>query len=210
MNDGKKPYDCVIVDYGMGNLHSAYKALKKVSTGLNVGLSSDPTDIVNATKIVLPGVGAIYQCMTGLRKRALDEAVNLAAKKGRMILAVCIGMQLLFEHSEENDGVDCLGLFPGRLQKFPTNETLKVPHMGWNRIKQNPHVLWNGIEDNSYFYFVHSYYASIDSATMGVAEHGLEFSAAVGHENIFATQFHPEKSDVAGLRLLRNFLDWNC
>lgn len=205
----KSYYDCVVLDYGMGNLHSAAKALGQVSGKRKIGLSADPEVVMRAGKVVLPGVGAMRGCMDGLRACGLDEAVRAVVKSGRMILAICIGMQLLLEHSEENDGVDCLGLIPGRSCAFPKDKGVKVPHMGWNTVRQKPHPMWKGIEDRSHFYFVHSYCASTDVPAVGLTEHGIQFTAAIGRDNIFATQFHPEKSADVGLRLLKNFMDWD-
>ena len=209
MSGANQPYDCLIVDCGMGNLHSATQALQKIAKGLKVGLSSKPEDVLEAKKIILPGVGAIRECMNGLCARGLDEPIRKVVKKGRAMLAICIGMQLLFERSDENGGVDCLGVIPGRVRKFSASREVKVPHMGWNRVQQKAHALWEGIEDDSYFYFVHSYYAPDNDTSTGISEHGINFASAIGTANIFATQFHPEKSGPAGLRLLSNFLSWN-
>jgi glutamine amidotransferase len=197
------------VDYGMGNLHSAHKALQKIAKGLKVGISSEAKDMESAKRVVLPGVGAIGQCMKGLRASGLDKSIHKVAKSGRAILAICIGMQMLFERSDENGGTNCLGLIPGKIRKFASTEGVKVPHMGWNRVQQHEHAMWKGIEDTSYFYFVHSYYVPVDKTSTGLSEHGVEFASAVGMGNIFGTQFHPEKSGPAGLRLLSNFLSWN-
>ena len=198
-----------LLDYGMGNLHSAAKALEHV--GATVDITHDPKLIAQADKIVFPGVGAMRDCMAGMRDAGVDEAVKQAAFN-KPLLAICVGMQALLQSSEENDGVDCLGIFQGKVKRFPDQAGLKVPHMGWNQVHQaNPeHQLWQGIAQDSRFYFVHSYYVQPDDAGLIAAtcDYGLDFAAALTRDNLFATQFHPEKSHTAGLQLLKNFVEW--
>jgi len=198
-----------LLDYGMGNLHSAAKALEHV--GATVDITHDPKLIAQADKIVFPGVGAMRDCMAGMRDAGVDEAVKQAAFN-KPLLAICVGMQALLQSSEENDGVDCLGIFQGKVKRFPDQAGLKVPHMGWNQVHQaNPeHPLWHGIAQDSRFYFVHSYYVQPDDAGLIAAtcDYGLDFAAALTRDNLFATQFHPEKSHTAGLQLLKNFVEW--
>ena len=205
-----------IIDYGMGNLHSIAKALERVAPRARVVVSERPRQILDADRVVLPGVGAIRDCMAELAQRGLVETVRTVAAD-RPFLAICIGLQLLLEHSEENDGVDCLGLIPGRVRRFapatgPDGTPLKIPHMGWNRVTPvAPHPLWDGIEAGSRFYFVHSYYVEpSDPAWLSAtAEYGRTFAAALARDNLFAAQFHPEKSHRHGLRMLGNFAAWN-
>jgi len=198
-----------LLDYGMGNLHSAAKALEHV--GATVDITHDPKLIAQADKIVFPGVGAMRDCMAGMHEAGVDEAVKQAAFN-KPLLAICVGMQALLQSSEENDGVDCLGIFQGKVKRFPDQAGLKVPHMGWNQVHQaNPeHPLWHGIAQDSRFYFVHSYYVQPDDAGLIAAtcDYGLDFAAALTRDNLFATQFHPEKSHTAGLQLLKNFVEW--
>lgn len=198
-----------LLDYGMGNLHSAAKALEHV--GATVDITHDPKLIAQADKIVFPGVGAMRDCMAGMRDAGVDAAVKQAAFN-KPLLAICVGMQALLQSSEENDGVDCLGIFQGKVKRFPDQAGLKVPHMGWNQVHQaNPeHPLWHGIAQDSRFYFVHSYYVQPDESGLIAAtcDYGLDFAAALTRDNLFATQFHPEKSHTAGLQLLKNFVEW--
>lgn len=198
-----------LLDYGMGNLHSAAKALEHV--GATVDITHDPKLIAQADKIVFPGVGAMRDCMAGMRDAGVDEAVKQAAFN-KPLLAICVGMQALLQSSEENDGVDCLGIFQGKVKRFPDQVGLKVPHMGWNQVHQaDPeHPLWHGIAQDSRFYFVHSYYVQPDESGLVAAtcDYGLDFAAALTRDNLFATQFHPEKSHTAGLQLLKNFVEW--
>lgn len=198
-----------LLDYGMGNLHSAAKALEHV--GATVDITHDPKLIAQADKIVFPGVGAMRDCMAGMHDAGVDDAVKQAAFN-KPLLAICVGMQALLQSSEENDGVDCLGIFQGKVKRFPDQAGLKVPHMGWNQVHQaNPeHPLWHGIAQDSRFYFVHSYYVQPDDAGLVAAtcDYGLDFAAALTRDNLFATQFHPEKSHTAGLQLLKNFVEW--
>jgi len=206
-----------IVDYGMGNLRSVAKALEHVAPSAAVRISADPAEIRAAERIVFPGQGAMPDCMRYLRESGLEEAVRAAAAS-KPVLAVCIGEQMLFERSEEGD-TPGLGLFAGNVVRFrseamrtPDGARLKVPHMGWNRVRQTMrHRLWDGIADGSWFYFVHSYHVAARDAALvaGTSEYGRSFTCVVARDNIFATQFHPEKSAAAGLKLYENFTRWN-
>jgi glutamine amidotransferase len=206
-----------IVDYGMGNLRSVAKALEHVAPSATVRISADPAEIRAADRIVFPGQGAMPDCMRYLRESGLEEAVRAAAAS-KPVLAVCIGEQMLFERSEEGD-TPGLGLFAGNVVRFrdeamrtDDGARLKVPHMGWNRVRQTVrHRLWDGIADDSWFYFVHSYYVAPRDAALvaGTSEYGHSFTCVVARDNIFATQFHPEKSAAAGLKLYENFTRWN-
>ncbi len=210
----------VVIDYGMGNLHSVAKALEHVATEHKIVVSSDPAQILAAERVVLPGVGAIRDCVGELRRLGLDK-VLVEVVLNKPLLAVCVGMQVLLEFSAENSGTECLGVLPGRLDFFgetfaeqPPAEHLKVPHMGWNQVHQiDPgHPMWKGIAQDSSFYFVHSYYLPMLQAgevCAATTEYGQAFCSAVSRGTVFATQFHPEKSADAGLRLYANFLDWN-
>ena len=198
-----------LLDYGMGNLHSAAKALEHV--GATVDITHDPKLIAQADKIVFPGVGAMRDCMAGMRDAGVDEAVKQAIFN-KPVLAICVGMQALLQSSEENDGVDCLGIFEGVVRRFPDQAGLKVPHMGWNQVRQvdADHPMWHNIAQDTRFYFVHSYYVQSTDAALVAAtcDYGLDFTAALSRDNLFATQFHPEKSHTAGLQLLKNFVEW--
>lgn len=206
----------VVTDYGMGNLHSVAKALARVAPDAEIRVSSDPWLIASADRVVFPGVGAIRDCMSGLSSRGLIEPLRRAAGE-KPLLAICLGMQALLDSSEENGGTPCLGILPGRVLGFaPTlhdaqGGRLKIPHMGWNGVHQRPHPLWRGIAQDARFYFVHSYHVEAESADLvvGSCTYGKDFAAALAHENVFAVQFHPEKSDAAGLRLLANFIAWD-
>ena len=207
-----------IIDYGMGNLHSIAKAVEHVAGDDRVWVSPDPDTLRRADRLIFPGVGAIRDCMAELRRLGLDALLREVARD-KPLLGVCLGMQALLDHSEENGGVDGLGLIPGQVRRFPegladsaSGARLKIPHMGWNQVHQTgPHPLWKGIPDGSRFYFVHSYYATpADPVHLaGRTEYGLGFAAAVARENLFAVQCHPEKSQHAGLQLLANFVRWN-
>lgn len=207
----------VIVDYGMGNLRSVAQAFRAVAPDDKVLISGSAADIDSADRIVLPGQGAMPDCMASLEKSGVKDALMKAAKQ-KPIFGVCVGEQMLFDRSEEGD-TSCLGLIPGKVIRFQLEgkvqqdgSRFKVPQMGWNQVKQyNDHPLWQGIKDNSYFYFVHSFYAvpANDANVVGTTDYGAPFCSAVAYENIFATQFHPEKSADVGLQLYRNFLHWN-
>jgi len=212
-----------IIDYGMGNLHSVAKAVEHVAPDARVLVTDNVEQIREADRIILPGVGAIRDCMAEICRLGFDQLVKEVAQD-RPLLGICVGMQALMAHSEENDGVDCIGLFPGKVRFFggdlaDLTGRLKVPHMGWNQVAQlTAHPLWHSIPDNERFYFVHSYYvdaltpadgSSDNSYIHGRTEYGKSIAAAVGRDNIFAVQFHPEKSQHAGLTLLRNFSRWN-
>ncbi|MCG5031084.1 imidazole glycerol phosphate synthase subunit HisH [Mesosutterella sp. OilRF-GAM-744-9] len=208
----------IVVDYGSGNLRSVSKALEAVAqSGDEVKVSSDPKEVGSADRIVLPGQGAMGDCMRHLKASGLEEAVR-SALATKPVFAVCIGMQMLFRESEE-DHAQGLGILPGRVIRFPasamrlsTGERLKVPEMGWNRVYQAAaHPLWAGIEDGAWFYLVHSYFVSPEDIRLitGMTVYGLPYASAVAKDNVFATQFHPEKSAGNGLRLYSNFLQWN-
>jgi glutamine amidotransferase len=206
----------VVVD-GLGNLRSVAQALRAADPEAEVLVSSQAADIDAADRVVLPGQGAMRDCMRSLRESGAEEAV-LRAMKTRPVMGVCVGEQMLFDSSEENEGTPGLGLLPGKVVRFQLDGKLqadgsrfKVPQMGWNRVRQvRAHPLWDGVEDGAYFYFVHSYYAQPDDPadTIGEADFGGAYCCAVARENIVATQFHPEKSAAAGLRLYRNFIHW--
>lgn len=208
-----------IIDYGMGNLHSLGKALERVSSSQRIVISYDAEELAACDKLVLPGVGGVKACMNELKRLELNDLVRDAAKK-IPLLGICLGMQVLHEWSDENGGVPALGLIPGKVVRFPdpppaapgVPERLKVPHMGWNRVKQTvKHPLWAGVPDESWFYFVHSYHSAPHHKknVLGTAEYGHTFTAAVTRDNIVAFQFHPEKSQAAGMTLLANFVAWN-
>jgi len=205
-----------VIDYGMGNLRSVTKALEHV-TDAPVLLSSDADVIDAAERVVFPGQGAARDCMKAIDDNGLREVILRAAAE-KPFLGICMGMQVLVEHSEENEGTDCLGFFPGRVRYFGDElrvaggQRLKVPHMGWNQVRQTrEHPLWQGIADGSRFYFVHSYYLETESPDIevGHCEYGFGFTCAIARDNVFALQCHPEKSADAGLRLLRNFVNWD-
>ena len=206
-----------VLDYGMGNLHSAAKALEHVAPNDHVVVTSDSLEVDRADRVLFPGVGAIRDCMHEIRRLGFDQAVAKAIQE-KPVLAICVGMQALMTHSEENEGVDCLDLVAGEVRYFGADlreaagERLKVPHMGWNRVHQQvDHPLWQGITQDSRFYFVHSYYVEVDdpSVVAGTCHYGGQFTAALCTQNLFAVQFHPEKSHTAGLQLLRNFVAWD-
>jgi glutamine amidotransferase len=206
----------VVVD-GMGNLRSVVQALRTVAPEADILVSHKPEDIDAADRIVLPGQGAMRDCMASLRASGAEDAL-LRALTSRPVMGVCVGEQMLFDESEENGGTPGLGLFPGKVVRFQLDGKLqadgsrfKVPQMGWNRVRQTrAHPLWEGVDDGSYFYFVHSYYVApeIASDTIGEADYGGAYTCAVARDNIVATQFHPEKSASAGLRLYQNFIHW--
>jgi len=205
-----------VVDYGMGNLRSVSKALEHVAPDAEVRVTADAAAIRAAGRVVVPGQGAMPDCMRELAARGLVEPV-LEASREKPFLGICIGLQMLFDRSEEG-GVRGLGVLAGTVRRFAhdmrdarTGERLKVPHMGWNEVVQGGrHALWQGIADASRFYFVHSYYADEANPAVraGRTTYGAAFTCAVARDNIFAVQFHPEKSQAAGLQLLRNFVHW--
>lgn len=204
-----------LLDYGMGNLHSAAKALEHV--GATVDVTHDPRLIAKADKIVFPGVGAMRDCMHGMQQAGIDDVVRHAVFN-TPIMAICVGMQALFKRSAENNGVNCLGILSGEVKKFssdwhdPTGQPIKIPHMGWNTVHDidMTHPLWKGIDSGSHFYFVHSFYCAPDhpSTVAAQCDYGQAFCASIIQDNLFATQFHPEKSHTTGLQLLKNFVDW--
>jgi len=206
-----------VVDYGMGNLRSVSQAVLHVAagSGVVVVVTASADDVMAADRVVLPGQGAIRDCMRELEDSGLKAAV-LHAAANKPLLGVCVGMQMLLEHSEEQD-TPALGLLPGRVRRFQLDGRLqsdgsrfKVPQMGWNRVRQQPHAMWDGVPDDAWFYFVHSYYAEPSNPhhSVGWADYGARFTCVLARDNIFATQFHPEKSADQGLALYRNFLHW--
>jgi glutamine amidotransferase len=207
-----------VIDYGMGNLHSVAKALEHVPGNHRVIVTHEPQKILEADRVVLPGVGAMRDCMGEIKRLGLDSVV-LEVANSRPLLGVCVGMQAMMDFSAENDGVECLGIFPGRVEGFGndlrdpvTNERLKVPHMGWNQVDQTmPHPMWKNIVPDTRFYFVHSYYVQPagPEPIAGLTVYGFPFAAALTKENVFAVQFHPEKSQHAGLQLYENFVNWD-
>jgi len=207
--------DVAIVDYGMGNLRSVHQAVRKVAPDASVCVTDDAKTIATAKRVVFPGQGAMRDCMRELGARGLRQAV-IDAAHNKPFLGICIGLQMLFEHSSEGD-VPGLGVLPGKVVRFASGLTdeqggkLKVPHMGWNRVHHAEHPLWSGIEQDARFYFVHSYYVQpSDSALVqATSDYPKPFVCAVAKDNLFAVQFHPEKSAAAGLQLLRNFINWN-
>ena len=206
-----------IIDYGMGNLRSVAKALEHVAPTVRVLVSHRPEDILQADRVVFPGQGAIRDCMQALQQWQLLDVVRQAALN-KPFLGLCLGPQALLEFSEENGGTPGLGILPGRVVRFDaalrdpvTAERIKIPHMGWNQVHQiQAHPLWAGIPQDSRFYFVHSYYLQPATAiTAAETRYFITFASAIAQDNIFAVQFHPEKSAQAGLRLLANFVGWN-
>lgn len=207
-----------VVDYNMGNLRSVTKALEYVmDKNQQVILTSSAQQIVDADKVVFPGQGAARDCMLAIDEHKLRQTIVDAATH-KPFLGICMGMQVLVQHSEENGGTDCLGYYPGEVRYFgdhltdDNGERLKVPHMGWNQIRQTrAHPLWHKIDDNSRFYFVHSYYLQTESPDLevGHCEYGKSFTCAIAKDNVFAMQCHPEKSADAGLQLLTNFVQWD-
>jgi glutamine amidotransferase len=200
-----------VVDYGMGNIRSVSKALERVAPRDFVEVTANPEVIRACDRVVVPGQGAMPDCMAQLAASGAREAV-IEATRAKPFLGICVGMQMLFEHGEEGD-TPGLGLLPGRVPRFPAARMagLKVPHMGWNEVHQaRSHALWSGIDSAERFYFVHSYYpAPADEGLVAATcEYGVAFTCAISRDNIFAVQFHPEKSQAAGLRLLSNFVLW--
>ena len=208
-----------VIDYGMGNLRSVCKAIEHVSPRARVVLTASPPDIRRVDRVVFPGQGAIGGCMAALDSNNLRE-VLLDAMKTKPFLGICLGLEALYDFSEEGGGTSCLGLLAGAVKRFPSDKMtdrttglpLKVPHMGWNQVRQTkPHPLWKGIPQDTRFYFVHSYYAeSADPLQVtGETEYAVRFTSAATRANIFAVQFHPEKSQRSGLQLLDNFMSWD-
>lgn len=206
-----------VVDYGMGNLHSIAKALQFADADISVLVTAKPDLILSADRVVFPGVGAIRDCIEALHRLQLADVINEVAKTKPM-LGICLGMQALLTSSEENDGIQCLDIVPGQVRHFPSGqqndqgERLKIPHMGWNKVKQRQnHALWHNIPQDSRFYFVHSYYTQLDndSVIAATTDYPKAFTCALTSKNIFAVQFHPEKSQTVGLQLLSNFLTWD-
>jgi len=205
-----------VIDYGMGNLHSIAKALQHAEPECDVRVVSDAKLILDADRVVFPGVGAIRDCMLALKQSGLDRII-LEAAKYKPFLGICLGMQALLTDNEENGFTESLNIIPGHVVRFTeplhdnAGNVLKIPHMGWNQVHQIPHPLWANIPQDSRFYFVHSYYAKPDdiSVVAGTADYPDSYACALAQGNIFAVQFHPEKSQTVGLQLLKNFLCWD-
>ncbi len=206
-----------VIDYGMGNLHSVAKAIEHVAGGGDrVKVSDDPAVIRDADRVVFPGQGAARDCMAAINQHHVRSSVLQAAAE-KPLLGICMGLQVLLSRSEENQGTDLLDLFPGAVRFFGgqsavTEQGLKIPHMGWNQVRQQgEHAMWEGIPDDSRFYFVHSYFVAPEdrALTAGTTDYGVEFTSALANKNLFAVQFHPEKSADNGLQLLANFVRWN-
>jgi imidazole glycerol-phosphate synthase subunit HisH len=205
-----------VIDYGMGNLHSIAKALQHAEPECDVFVTSSPETILAADRVVFPGVGAIRDCMQALKQSGLSTVIVEVAKS-KPFLGICLGMQALLTDNEENGHTQTLNIIPGHVVRFAESlrdgdgSLLKIPHMGWNQVHQMPHPLWKNIAQDSRFYFVHSYYAKPDSISVvvGTSEYPTAFACAIAQKNIFAVQFHPEKSQSVGLQLLKNFLHWD-
>ncbi len=208
--------DIAIVDYGMGNLRSVQQAVRKVAPQAEVVVTGDAGVIASAARVVFPGQGAAPDCMREIRSRGLDSVIAKVVGEGKPFLGICMGLQVLFEHSEEGD-TPCLGLLDGPVKRFASGlrdaqgNKLKVPHMGWNQVNHGDHALWNGIAQDARFYFVHSYYVQPRDVSLvqATSNYPQPFVCAVARDNLFAVQFHPEKSAAAGLKLLQNFINWN-
>ncbi len=206
-----------IIDYGMGNLHSVAKAVEHVAPNCSVEVTSDRNRIAQANHVILPGVGAIRDCMAEIKNQQVDLVVKENLAMGKPFLGICVGMQALMHSSDENGGTDCLDYFDGNVRQFPKHLVdehglpMKVPHMGWNHVHQQvEHPLWHNIQTGNRFYFVHSFYAEPHADyTAGLCNYGPDFAAMIYRDNLFATQFHPEKSHTAGLQLLKNFVNWD-
>tara|TARA_B100000780_G_scaffold140831_1_gene98637 strand:- start:2237 stop:2854 length:618 start_codon:yes stop_codon:yes gene_type:complete len=201
-----------IIDYGIGNLRSVHNAVSFISPKTKSIITSDPDMVARADKVIFPGQGAMPDCISQLNSRGLKESVIEAAKQ-KPFLGICLGLQMLLEKSEEGN-VNGFGLLPGIVKRFQPNknERIKIPHMGWNKVDLlNPHPMWNKISSASRFYFVHSFYAEVKdkSLVMATSSHGEKFTCAIAKDNIFAVQFHPEKSSELGLQLLNNFITWD-
>lgn len=206
-----------VIDYGMGNLRSVTKAIEHVAGDAEVRTTDDPKYIAGADRVVFPGQGAARDCMAAIGEHHLNQAI-LHASESKPFLGICMGLQVLMRHSEENDGTDLLNLFGGDVKRFDglamgdNGLPLKIPHMGWSPVHQvSGHPLWEGIEDNSRFYFVHSYRVVPEDVAVIAAttDYGVRFTSAIARDNLFATQFHPEKSADTGLQLLQNFVNWS-
>jgi imidazole glycerol-phosphate synthase subunit HisH len=205
-----------VIDYGMGNLHSIAKALQHAAPEVDVQIVSDADAILRADRVVFPGVGAIRDCMHALNQSGLSAVIKKVAKT-KPLLGICLGMQALLTDNEENGQTECLNIISGHVVRFPDmlkdslGNNLKIPHMGWNQVHQRPHPLWDKIPQDSRFYFVHSYYAVPDDTSVVAAttDYPDAFACALAQDNIFAVQFHPEKSQAVGLQLLSNFLHWD-
>jgi len=201
-----------IVDYNAGNLTSVLLALEHL--GVEAKITQDSGEIARAERVIFPGVGAAKSAMFNINALGLAETLNTVVKRGTPFLGICLGTQIIFERSAEDNGVDCIGLIPGKVRRFkPADRMCKIPQIGWNTVMfKREHPLFAGIEDESEFYFVHSYYCapSDDSYVVGATEYaGVEFASAVGKGNLFATQFHPERSGRIGMQLLKNFSEWD-
>jgi glutamine amidotransferase len=206
-----------VIDYGMGNLRSFAKAVEHVAGSDDVVLVSDDPDLIlQSDRVVFPGQGAARDCMAAISDHHLNRAI-LEAARSKPFLGICMGQQVLLDHSEENGGTPLLGLYAGEVRRFtggiaPDGEAMKIPHMGWNRVNQlSGHPLWQGIPQDSRFYFVHSYYVDPQRGELAAAttDYGVSFASAIAEKNLFAVQFHPEKSADAGLQLLKNFVHWD-
>jgi len=207
-----------VIDYGMGNIRSVSKALEHVGGDTRVIVTHAAEEVLRADRVVLPGVGALEDCVSELKRLGLDDVIRETIRN-KPFMGICLGMQALLESSAENGGTDALGIIPGKARHFagqlktiPGTEGLKVPHMGWNQVHQaKAHPMWQGIKQDSRFYFVHSYYvdAEDDAVVSATTPYGFDFTSVIDQENIFAVQFHPEKSQHAGLELLANFLRWD-
>ena len=198
-----------IIDYGAGNLRSVVNAVRFI--GCDTKIIQTPEELSEADGVILPGVGAFGDAMRCLRESRLAEAIPGYIRSGKPLLGICIGLQMLFEESEENPGIPGLGIYKGKIVRIPAGEGIKIPHMGWNSIKaQKESLLFRGIKEDSYVYFVHSYYLRSENRSIVTArtEYGVEIDAAIGAGNVFATQFHPEKSGEVGIRMLRNYIEF--
>jgi imidazole glycerol-phosphate synthase subunit HisH len=199
----------VIIDYQAGNLTSVVRSFKAL--GVEGRVTQDPAQVAAASRVVFPGVGAAGKAMATLKELGLDQALQECFRKGIPILGICLGAQIILEHSEEND-TPCLGLLPGRTRALPHQAGLKIPHMGWNSVHfLRPHPVFQGLSEEAEYYFVHSFYPdpAEQAMVLGVTEHGVRFPSALGWRSLVATQFHPEKSGRFGLKILENFLAWD-
>ena len=197
-----------IIDYDAGNIKSVEKALQKL--GAEVVITKNPQVILNADKVILPGVGAFGDAMANLKKYKLDEVIRQVVEKGTPFLGICLGLQLLFERSDETPGVEGLGILKGEILRIPEKDELKIPHMGWNSLHlQNEGRLFKGLKEQSYVYFVHSYYlkAEEEEIVKATTDYSVNIHASVEKDNVFACQFHPEKSSEVGLEILKNFVE---